>query len=62
MENKILYYRKLKKLSQAKLAESAGISRTHLNRIESGIVDPSLSVANSIAKALGKQISEIFCN
>lgn len=60
MTNKISIYRKLNNLSQAKLAEKAEISRTHLNRIECGFVDPSLSVAKKIATALGKEINEIF--
>lgn len=60
MTNKISFYRKQCNLSQAKLAERAEISRTHLNRIECGLVDPSLSVAQKIAAALGKEINEIF--
>lgn len=62
MLNNITKYRKMQNLSQGKLAEMAGISRTHLNRIELGVAEPSLKVAAEIAKALEKDINLIFLN
>lgn len=40
----IAYYRKLKGLSQLQLAESAGISRTHMSNIEAPNMPTSLSL------------------
>ena len=42
-----------KKLSQAKLAELAELSREYINKIEAGKYDPPLSTINAIAEALG---------
>ena len=44
--------RKLKKLSQADLAETIGSHKSHINRIETGKYNPSLEVLIKIAKAL----------
>lgn len=49
----IAYYRKLKGYSQLTLAEKAGISRTHMSRIESAECATSLDAIFSIADALG---------
>jgi len=45
--------RQAKKLSQATLAERAGLSREYVNKIEAGRYDPPLSTINALAKALG---------
>jgi len=42
-----------KKLSQAELADIAGLSREYINKIEAGKYDPPLSTINAIAEALG---------
>lgn len=39
-------------MSQAALAEAAGISRTYLARLETSRQDPTLSTLEKIAKAL----------
>lgn len=40
----IAYYRKLKGLSQLKLAEKAGLSRTHISNIEAPNMPTSISL------------------
>ena len=42
-----------KKLSQARVAELAGLSREYVNKIEAGKYDPPLSTINALATALG---------
>jgi len=50
----IAYYRKLKGLTQAQLAEISGISRTHMSNIEAPGVEKSVSldVLFDLAEAL----------
>jgi transcriptional regulator with XRE-family HTH domain len=49
-----------KKLSQAALAQRAGLSREYVNKIEAGRYDPPLSTLNSLAKALGVPVTELL--
>lgn len=51
----IAYYRKLKGLSQIKLAESVGLSRTHISNIEAPNMPTTISLDAllDIADALG---------
>ena len=42
-----------KGLSQAAVADEAGIAREHLTRLEAGHYDPSVGTLEKIAKALG---------
>lgn len=51
----IAYYRKLAGLSQLQLAETVGISRTHISNIEAPNIPTSLSLETlmDIADALG---------
>ena len=51
----VAYYRKLKGLTQIRLAEIAGISRTHMSNIEAPGVDKSVSldVLFDLSEALG---------
>lgn len=49
-----------KKLSQAALAQRAGLSREYVNKIEAGRYDPPLSTLNSLAKALGVPLTELL--
>lgn len=49
----IAYYRKLRGLSQEKLAEKADISRTHMSRVETADCAVSLDVVFHLADALG---------
>lgn len=45
---------------QRTVADEAGISLVHLNRIINNHTDPSLDVAFAIAKALGKPLGELL--
>lgn len=58
----ISYHRKLKKLTQAQLAELVDISRTHISNIEApNMVTPiSLELAFNIADALEIPVEELF--
>ena len=46
-------------LSQEDFAERAGIHRTYVSSIELGKVNVGIEVANQLALALGKRLSEL---
>ena len=52
--------RERRKLTQAALAERAGISRTYLARLETGKHDPTATVLEKLAKALGIKVGRLF--
>ncbi|MCL2170895.1 MAG: helix-turn-helix transcriptional regulator [Defluviitaleaceae bacterium] len=58
----IAYYRKLKSMTQFRLAEIAGISRTHMSNIEAPGMDKSVSldVLFSIAESLGVEPGKLL--
>lgn len=56
----IAYFRKAKGLSQIQLAEKAGISRTHMSRIETADCAVSLDVIFDISDALEINVSRLF--
>lgn len=58
----ISYYRRLKGLTQAQLADLVGLSRTHISNIEAPKVRTSLSLDSlfDIADALDVQVKELF--
>lgn len=58
----IAYQRKLKKLTQAQLADLIGISRTHISNIEApNMITPiSLELAFNIADALEIPVETLF--
>ncbi|MDU2649444.1 helix-turn-helix transcriptional regulator [Anaerococcus vaginalis] len=60
MNNRIEKYRKPLGLSQHRLGKKVGISRTSINKIETGKTIPSLKTANDIANALDVCIYQIF--
>jgi transcriptional regulator with XRE-family HTH domain len=47
-------------LSQEEFAEKAGIHRTYVSSIELGKVNVGIEVANELALALGKRLSELI--
>jgi transcriptional regulator with XRE-family HTH domain len=51
-----------KGLSQEILAVDARIDRTYVSRLERGLENPTVAVLERLAKALGAQIVEFFCN
>jgi transcriptional regulator with XRE-family HTH domain len=52
--------RKRKALTQAEVADAAGINPATLYRIEMGLVDPSARSRRGIARALGIPVEELF--
>ena len=56
----IAYYRKERGLSQMQLAELAGISRTHMSRIETADCAVSLDVVFDICDVLNVKPSKMF--
>ena len=60
MNNRIEKYRKPLGLSQHRFGKKVGISRTSINKIETGKTIPSLKTANDIANALGVCMYKIF--
>lgn len=52
--------RKDKHLTQIALAERAGVKQATISRIEKGVNNPSLEVAEKIAQALGVNVVELF--
>ncbi|MBC3483927.1 helix-turn-helix transcriptional regulator [Pseudomonas sp. DTU_2021_1001937_2_SI_NGA_ILE_001] len=53
-------HRELLRLSQEALADRAGIDRTYISGVERGIRNPTLSVMQRIAVALGSDLDVIF--
>lgn len=58
----IAYYRKLRGLSQEKLAEIIDISRTHMSRIETADCAVSLDVVFALSDVLGVSVHKLFEN
>lgn len=56
----IAYYRKLRGISQSKLAELVDVSRTHMSRIETADCAVSLDVVFGICDALEVDPSKLF--
>ncbi|HEX7642762.1 MAG TPA: helix-turn-helix transcriptional regulator [Noviherbaspirillum sp.] len=52
--------RRVKKLSQEKVAEKADLHRTYIGQIERGDVTPTLDAAERVAQALGVQLWEVL--
>lgn len=51
------YVRKMKGLTQAEVAERAGISRTNVSRFESGEYNPTLEMLVKLANAMDLDVS-----
>lgn len=58
--NRIKELRKLKGLSQERLANEAEIDRTYLPSIEKGERNVSIEVVEKLANALGVKIKDLF--
>lgn len=60
-KNRIREYREKQGIKLTDLAQKIGISNGYLCHLEKGSrVNPSIQVMEKIAKALGKNIAEIF--
>ena len=60
IEIKLKELRKQKNITLSELAKMTGISKSHLNYIENGIKEPTISVLVLIAKALNVEINELY--
>ena len=47
-------------LTQAELAERAGVSRKTVNTVENGVFTPSALLALKLARALGEPVESLF--
>lgn len=47
-------------LTQAELAERAGVSRKTINTVENGVFVPSTTLALTLARALGTTVEALF--
>ena len=56
----ILHYRKEQGLTQMQLAEKCGISKNHIQRIETAVSGCSVEVLSDIADALGIELKKLF--
>lgn len=49
-----------KKITQEKLAELSNVSPKHVNKIENGVVTPSIYIIFKFAKTLGVTINDLI--
>lgn len=47
-------------LTQAELAERAGVSRKTINTVENGVFVPSTTLALTLARTLGTRVEDLF--
>ncbi|KKO80127.1 MULTISPECIES: helix-turn-helix transcriptional regulator [Corynebacterium] len=59
-QNMVRKWRRWLEMSQADLAERAGVSRQTIANIERGNYSPSVYLALDICRELGKTIEEVF--
>jgi putative transcriptional regulator len=60
LSNNVRDARAEKGYTQAVLAEKIGVSRQSINYIENGSIAPSITLALLLAKALDRELSELF--
>jgi putative transcriptional regulator len=60
VQNTLKVHRAIRNLTQAELADLAGITRASVNAIEGGRMLPSILLALKLATALGVAVDEIF--
>ncbi len=60
VRNTIRVQRAIRDLTQADLAERAGITRASVNAIEGGRMVPSIHLALKLARALDVSVDELF--
>ena len=56
---RLAHARKAANLTQAELAERAGLSRMTVQRLESGSLDPRLSTLQELARALNMELHAV---
>lgn len=60
LHNTIKVQRAIRNLTQADLADMAGVTRKSVNAIETGRMVPSVVLALKVARALGVSIDTLF--
>jgi putative transcriptional regulator len=60
LKNTLRVQRAMRGLTQAELAERAGITRRSVNAIETGRMVPSVKLALALARALGVSVEALF--
>jgi transcriptional regulator with XRE-family HTH domain len=60
MGKRLRQLRTEKEMSQAALAQRAGLTREYVNRLEAGQQDPSLTTISALAKALGVPVTRLL--
>ena len=60
LRNTLKVQRAMRDLTQADLAELAGVTRKSVNAIETGHMTPSVLLALKLARALGVSVETIF--
>lgn len=60
LRNQLKVYRAMRDLTQAELAELAGVTRRSVNAIEAGRMVPSVLLALRLARALSVTVETIF--
>ncbi|NLP27156.1 MAG: helix-turn-helix transcriptional regulator [Clostridiales bacterium] len=60
MRSSLRVARLARKMTQAQVAEMARIDRASYTHIERGTRNPSMEVAQSIARVLGQTVDELF--
>lgn len=58
--NMVRKFRRWQEISQAELAQQAGVSRQTIANIEKGNYAPSVYLALAICRVLGRTVEEIF--
>ena len=60
LQNQLKPWRRRLNLTQAELAERAGVSRKTINTVENDIFVPSVFLALNLARSLGATVEELF--
>jgi transcriptional regulator with XRE-family HTH domain len=60
MASRLRKFRAQRGMTQAQLAEAAGLSRQYVARLERAMQDPRLSVLEKLARALGVKVSRLI--
>lgn len=58
--NMVRKFRRWQEISQAELAQQAGVSRQTIANIEKGNYAPSVYLALAICRVLGRTVEEVF--
>lgn len=58
--NKIEYYRKIKRWTQARLAKEADVDQGNISKYEHGIGNPTIEILQRISNVLGVGIGELY--